>query len=241
MLKSPIKSPLFAATLCLLAASAAHADLKVVQTTQISSPQLQAYLETMTPQQRAQMAKSGNPLLSGAPTRTVVYIQGDKTRAEIGPMIYILVPSTHNTAVLNPKAHTYTLQPYKAPALTGTGKPQVTVKDTGQSKVILGHPAKHYLMKATLPSQPGTVIQGDVWAATDIPKPTMLATGGPLASLQEQFSKIKGYPLRTTLVITGSPMGNTTVKSNVVSVSKAALPGSLFKVPAGYKKTTAGG
>ena len=121
------------------------------------------------------------------------------------------------------------------------GQGTATVKDTGQTKTIAGHPTRHYLLTATLASQPGTIIQGDIWAASDIPQPSLLSTGsGPFAVLQSQLRKIKGYPLKSTLAVTGSPLGSTTVITNAVSVSKAALPASLFVIPAGYTKSTGG-
>ena len=107
--------------------------------------------------------------------------------------------------------------------------------------MIQGHPARRYLMSATLASQPGTVIQGDIWAAQDLPRPSLPATGqgGPFAVFQNLLNKVKGFPLKTTLAVTGSPLGSTTVTTSVVSVSKAALPASDFAVPAGYTRSTA--
>ena len=226
---------LAASALAALTASAARADLKVVQTTTIDSPQLKAYMETMTPQQRAQMGRSANPLLSGAPQRTTVYVHGTKTRADIGPVTYIVDAATRQATTVNRTTRTYTSQPYTQPSAGGS--PNATVKDTGQIKMIAGHPSRRYFLTATIPSQPGTLIQSDIWAAQDLSQPPPLTTGGgPLSSLQNLFKKIKGYPMQSSLAITGSPLGSTTVKTSVVSVSQAPLPASLFAIPAGYKK-----
>ena len=225
-----------------LTGPAARADLKVVQNTSIDSPQLKAYLDTMTPQQRAQMAHSGNPLLRGGPQQTVIFVHGTQTRADVGAMTYLVNSATHQTIVLNRTSHTYTTQPYRSPAMNGAGQIQATVKDTGQTKFIAGHPARRYLMTATVPSQPGTIIRGDIWAAQDLPQPAQISTGsGPFAAIQSQFRKVKGYPLKTSLAINGSPLGDTTVSSSVVSISKAALPASIFAIPAGYAKASNGG
>ena len=214
---------------------AAQADLKVVQTTSLDSPQLKAYEETMTPQQRAQMAHSGNPLFQNGPQQTTVYVHGTHTRLDVGNLSYLVDSATRRTDVVNRQTHTYTVQPYRIPANAGQGA--VTVKDTKQTKLIAGHLCRHYFTTATLASQPGTLVQGDIWAASDIPQPSLLSGGGgPLAVLQAQFRKIKGYPLKSTLAVTGSPLGNTTVSTNVVSVSKTALPASVFSIPAGYTK-----
>ena len=222
----------------LSACGAAHADLKIVQTTQLDNPQLKAYEETMTPQQKAQMAHSGNPLFQSGPQQTTLYEQGTRTRLDIGSVTYLVDSAAHQTEAINRRTHTYTVQSYRAPAAAAGA--QVTVKDTKQTKLIAGHLCRHYLTTATLPSQPGTLIQGDIWAAQDIPQPSALTAGsGPLAALQSQFRKIKGYPLKSSLVVTGSPLGNTTVQTSVVSVSQAPLPSSLFSVPAGYTKAAA--
>lgn len=218
---------------------AAHADLKVVQTTRIDNPQLKAYEETMTPQQRAQMAHSGNPLFSNGPQQTAVYSSGSRTRLDIGTLTYLVDSAARRTEVVNRRTHTYSVQPYRAPT---AGQPTVTVKATKQTKLIAGHLCRHYFTTATLASQPGTLIQGDIWAASDIPQPAALSAGsGPFAALQSQFRKINGFPLKSSLVVTGSPLGNTTVQTSVVSVSKAALPASTFAVPAGYTKSAAQG
>ena len=218
---------------------AAHADLKVVQTTRIDSPQLKAYEETMTPQQKAAMAHSGNPLFQSGPQQTALYTQGAHTRLDIGTLTYLVDSAAHKTEVINRRTHTYRVQPYRVPS---AGQTTVTVKDTKQTKMIAGHLCRHYFTMATLASQPGTIIQGDIWAAQDIPQPAALSAGsGPFAALQSQFQKIKGFPLKSSLVVTGSPLGNTTVQTSVVSVSKAALPASTFAVPAGYTKAAAQG
>ena len=218
---------------------AAHADLKVVQTTRIDNPQLKAYEETMTPQQRAQMAHSGNPLFQGGPQITALYTHGTHTRLDIGTTTYLLDSAGRTTETVNRRTRTYSVQPYRAPSV---GQTTVTVKDTKQTKMIAGHLCRHYFTTATLASQPGTLIQGDIWAAPDIPQPAALSAGsGPFAALQSQFRKINGFPLQSSLVVTGSPLGNTTVQTSVVSVSKAPLPASTFTVPAGYAKAAAPG
>ena len=227
---------LFAAAAALLPlGGAAHADLKIVQTTRIDNPQLKAYQETMTPQQKAAMAHSGNPLLQSGPQLSALYLQGSRTRVDLGTISYLVDGAARKTEIVNRRTHTYTVQPYRTPS--PAAQTTVTVKDSGQTKVIAGHSCRRYFTTATLASQPGTIIQGDIWAAADIPQPAALATGaGPFAALQSQFQKIKGFPLKSSLTVTGSPLGNITVQTSAVSVSKAALPPSTFAVPAGYKK-----
>ena len=247
MTKTPTKTPLIVsltlsalAALTVIAAPAARADLKVVETLRIDSPQLKAYMDSMTPQQRAQMSRSGNPLLSGAPQVTTFYVHGSKSRADVGPLTYVSDAATNQTTTINRRSHTYSTM--QTPTTGGTGQTTSTIKDTGQTKVIQGHPSRHYLMSATLASSPGTVIQGDTWAAQDLPQPSLPTSGqGPFAVLQNLLKKVKGFPLKTTLAVTGSPLGSTTATISVVSVSKATLPASDFAIPAGYAKSTAVG
>lgn len=226
------------AVLAALAVPAAYADLKVVQTLRIDSPQLKAYMDSMTPEQRAKMSHSGNPMFSGAPQVTTVYVRGGKSRADIGPMTYVSDAATNQTTVIDRRRHTYTTMQTPTGA---TGQISAQVKDTGQTKMIQGHPSHRYAMTATLASQPGTVIQGDIWAAQDLPRPTLPASSqGPMAVMQGLMRKIKGFPLKTTMAVTGSPLGSTTVTSSVMSVSQAPLSTSLFAVPAGYAKSSMG-
>jgi len=227
-----------AALAALSAASAARADLKVVQTLRIDSPQLKAYLDSMTPEQRAKMSRSGNPMFSGAPQVTTLYLRGSKSRADIGPTTYLSDAATHQTTVIDRRRHTYTT--IQTP-VAQVGQISATVKDTGQTKVIQGHPTHRYMMTGTMTSQPGTVIQGDIWAAQDLPQPTLPSgSQGPLAVMQDLMRKIKGFPLKTTMAVTGSPLGSTTVSTSVLSVSKAPLSASMFAVPAGYTKSGMG-
>jgi len=235
------RSVAMAGALAILTVSAVHADLKVVQTTQIDNPQLDAYMETMTPEQRAAMAHTSNPLLRVGPQQTVVYVRGPQTRADMGGNTYLVNAATHKTEVLYRASRTYTTRPYQAPPSGAASPVQATVKDSGQTKMIAGHLARRYFITATMASQPGTIIRGEIWAALDLPRPAQSATGmGPFTMIQSVFKNVKGYPLRTSLAVTGSPMGDTTIVSNVVSISKSPLPASVFAIPAGYKKSAAG-
>lgn len=238
MTKTAFAISTLAVGLAALTVSAARADLKVVQTLKIDSPQLKAYMDSMTPAQRTQMSRSGNPLLSGGSQVTTLYVHGSKSRADVGPMTYLSDSATHQTTMIDRRKHTYATVPMPAAA---AGQITATVKDTGQKKVIQGHPSRRYAMTATLPSQPGTVIQGDIWAAQDLPSPTLPASGqGPMAVMQNLMHKVKGFPLKTTVSVTGSPLGSTTVTSSVVSVSQAPVSASMFTVPAGYTKSATG-
>jgi hypothetical protein len=68
---------------------------------------------------------------------------------------------------------------------------------------------------------------------------TMMAAMGPMASgaskMQEQFKKIKGFPLASTT--TTNIMGHKSVSSTeVTAVKYGPIPASAFEIPAGYTK-----
>ena len=221
----------------LAGASAARADLKVVQNTTVKNPQLAAMMQSMAPQQRAMVARSGaGAFFGGGPLTTTLYSQGSKTRVDLGPQSTIVDTATHKLILLNRMTHTYTTRAYSPSAVAS--QVQATVKDTGQTRAILGHPARRYLLSMSSAQMQGGHIAGDVWSAQDLPQPPAAAfSGGPAAALQGQFRKIKGMPLIVNMVVTGSPVGDTTIRSVTQSVSRAPLPSSLFAIPAGYKRT----
>ena len=68
---------------------------------------------------------------------------------------------------------------------------------------------------------------------------SMMAAMGPMGanmdSMQEQFKKMKGFPLASKT--TTSVMGRTTVTTNeVTDIKNGAIPATAFEVPAGYTK-----
>ena len=219
---------------------AARADSKIVQSTTIDAPQLRAMLQQLSPQQKAQMGKmSGGmgSMMSGAPTISTTYISGQKTRSDLGTLSFIINKGTHKMVLLNRATHVYQIQPYN-PAPAGSGpasQMKASVKDTGQTKIIMGHRAHHYKITAT-GGMAGT-IQGDSWAAPDIAAPASMGgmSGGPTAGLQGVYGKVKGMPLQLTMVISGGMTGTMTIKAAVKSITNTPLPASTFATPPGYK------
>ncbi|MBV9851835.1 MAG: hypothetical protein JO250_19380 [Armatimonadetes bacterium] len=224
----------------LAGASAARADLTVVQSTTIKNPQITAMMQSMSPQQRAMMARSGaGAFMGGGPLTSTLYSQGSKTRVDVGPQSTIVDAAAHKLIMLNRATHTYRSSPYSPNAMAG--QMQASVRDTGQTKTILHHPARHYVLTMTSARMQGARISGDIWSAQDLPQPpaAALAAGGPAAALQGQFRKIKGLPLLVNMTISGTPVGDTSIHSVTKSVSRAPLSASLFTVPAGYKRAAA--
>ena len=151
---------------------------------------------------------------------------------DIGPLSTIVDTAAHKIISINRATRTYSTSAYSPGAMAG--QVQASIKDTGQTKTILGHPARHYLMSMTSARMPSGRISGDVWSAQDLPQPPAAAfSGGPAAALQGQFRKIKGMPLIVNMVVTGSPVGDTSIRSVTKSVSRAPLSASLFADPGG--------
>jgi len=217
-------------------AGAAGADVTAVQTTTIDNPQLKAMMQSLSPEQRARMAQMG---LSSVIT-SKSYVKGAKSRTDVGKVTSVIVDSaTRRMISLNRISHTYSTQALNANAAQGM---KVSLKPTGQTKTILGHLCRDYKLSMSGTSASGPVsVTGDIWAAPDLPRLAASPLGsGPAAAISSQWSKIAGMPLQAVLVIGGSPMGKTTVRTTVRSVTQTPLPASLFAVPAGYRPGPAG-
>lgn len=219
------------ATLALAAVS--HADVKVVQSMTIDNPQIKAAMQSMSPEQRAMMAKMG----MGGNTALTIYVSGKKSRIDFGAITSAIVnESTGKATILNRTAHTYSTQPIKSPEASATSSGKATVKATGKSKTLLGHLCREYRVSAGNPAGPGSAVSGDMWVAGDLPRPSLRAMPvGPTAALKSQWSKIPGMPLKMDMTMVGGPMGKTVVHMVAKSVSKANLPAATFAIPAGYK------
>lgn len=217
-----------------LAAPAAHADLTLVQTTTISNPQITAALQSMTPQQRAQVQKSGSPFFQTGPQTVTIYTHGRQSRLDYGGYSFIANPATHQVLTLNRRTRTYSTRPL--PASQSGGFSGATVRDLHQSKTILGHVAHHYAVATANVAGAGSQLKADVWAAPDLAQPSgSLTGGGPTGPLQSLLRQVKGLPLQTTLIVAGSPVGTVTAKSVAKSLSTKPVAPSVFVLPAGYK------
>lgn len=217
-----------------LAAPAAHADLTLVQTTTISNPQITAALQSMTPQQRAQVQKSGSPFFQTGPQTITIYTHGKQSRLDYGGYTFIADPATHQVLTLSRRTHTYSSRPLPQAQSGGFGG--ATVRDLHQSKTILGHVTHHYTVATANVGGAGSQLKADVWAAPDLAQPTASLTGGgPTGPLQSLLRQVKGLPLQTTVIVAGSPVGTVTVKSIARSLSTRPVAPSAFALPAGYK------
>jgi hypothetical protein len=218
-------------------ATTAGADVTVVQTATIDNPQLKAMMQSLSPEQKAQMAQFG----MGSTITSKSYIKGTKSRTDVGKITSVIVDSATGKMIsLNRVSHTYSTQPLNAKAGRGT---KISLKATGKTKTILGHLCRDYKLNMTSPAASGAMtITGDVWAAPDLPRLAAppLGASGPAAAIAAQWGKIAGMPLQAVMVIGGSPMGRTTVRTMVHSVATTPLSASVFAIPAGYKPGPAG-
>ncbi len=228
-----------AAFAALLAPLPARADLTLVQTTTIINPQITAALQSMTPQQRAQVQRSGNPFFHSGPQTTTLYVQGKKSRLDYGAYTVIADPGTGRIVTLNRKTHTYSTRPYSAGS--GGGIAGATPRDTHQTRRILGHVAHRYIVQTANVAGAGSQLKADVWAAPDLPRPALLdGAGGGQSPAQALLRQVKGLPLQTTVVVAGSPLGTITLKSLAKSVSIAPVAASVFALPPGFKAGNTG-
>lgn len=217
-----------------LAAPAARADLTFVQTTTINNPQITAALQSMTPQQRAQVQKSGSPFFQTGPQTVTIYTHGSQSRVDYGAYSVIANTATHQVVTLNRRSRTYSTRPL--PPSQGNPFSGMTVRDLHQSKTILGHVAHHYTVATANVAGAGSQLKADVWAAPDLAQlSSSLTGGGPTGPVQSLLRQVKGLPLQTTVTVAGSPVGTVTVKSVAKSLSTRPVAASAFALPAGYK------
>lgn len=213
-------------------AGAAHADVKVVQSMTIDNPQLKAAMQSMSPEQRAQMAKMG----IGGTIQSILYVSGRKSRTDIGAVNSTIInEASGKMTMINRTSHTYSTRPFGGTAGKTAGGATASIKPTGKTKVILGHLCRDYRVNVSSASMPGG-ISGDIWAAPDLQRlPLPALSGSPLAALGSQWSKIAGLPLQVTLTAAGSSMGTTVVRTIATSIKTTPLPASVFAIPAGYQ------
>ena len=106
-------------------------------------------------------------------------------------MTTIVDTAAHKIISVNRATRTYSTSVYSPNAMAG--QVQATIKDTGQTKSILGHPARHYLLSMTSAQMPSGRIAGDVWSAQDLPQPPAAAfSGGPAAASRACSARSRG-------------------------------------------------
>ena len=122
------------------------------------------------------------------------------------------------------------------------------VHKAGTSRKVAGYTCENWIVKMGQLSTSEECITNDLqlpaqaWTMyksfADTMKSAMGAMG-PMAKgatdMQEQFKKMKGFPLSTTTTV--DIMGRKSVStSEVTEVRKGAIPSSAWEIPSGYKK-----
>jgi hypothetical protein len=138
-------------------------------------------------------------------------------------------------------------QKAKMEAMMG-GMFAVTVEKSGGSRKVAGYDCDNWTVSV------GQFSKSEECVTTQLKYPaaawdaykgfadnmkTMMAAMGPMAKgamkMQDQFKKMKGFPLANTT--TTNVMGHKSVTaSEVTSVKYGAIPPSVFEIPAGYTK-----
>jgi hypothetical protein len=204
-----------------------------VERIHIDSPQLNSMMQSMSPDQKKRMAAMGfSPDMV-----TTIYVSGNRQRTDAGPMSIFSDMNAHKVVMINHMTKTQTSMPLNTSAVQQqVAGMTANVVDTGKTSVILGHVAHLYKVSMDSAAQ-GTKTTGEIWAAPDIPGPKSNPFGAQMGGLNAaEMAKIKGFPLKFTLKVTGGPAGATTITGNVKSVSLAPLNASTFTVPAGYQQ-----
>ncbi|BDI28912.1 hypothetical protein CCAX7_009630 [Capsulimonas corticalis] len=186
-------------------------------------------------------------------SNTTTYMSGHKVRTDSSFMSFIVNPDAGKMWFLNNTAHTYTVTPFDAAQskqmmqsiLKGRAvdmnAANYKVTDTGRTTKILGHTARHYIVKMsmTLMGQATTMTQ-DILAAQDLSAADTGAFGGGSGPGQ-----VHGLPLVTTTTYHSGLTEGMISKQVVTSLTTTPIPASTFDLPDGYtltenKDTTSG-
>jgi hypothetical protein len=202
--------------------------------------------------------RSTGSMSPSGPTEETVYIAGDKIVTE-SPTIRTIVDLDQRTITSADKAKkAYSVTTFdelraqmdmmrksleslppeqrkQMGALFDDSEP-VTIKPTGKTETIAGHPAKEH-------SVSGGPYSGSVWTTDAIAKPAAFVKwkgieqtrGGAARRLGEAMEKLDGFPLRTRIDMKGGPHP-ISLSNEVLEIKEASPPGDVLKVPAGFTK-----
>jgi len=220
------------AAVAAVCSSAALADVKAVEKVTIDSPQLNAAMESLPPQQREKMRAMG----VGTNMQITLYASGNRQRTDVGAMSIYLDMNNQKMIQVNRTSKTMTSMPYSPEIvkqqMTGT---TTHITPTGKTMVILSHVARLSKMTSVNTAQ-GVTTVGEIWSAPDVPalksNPFAAQMGG--MSMAE-IAKIKGFPMKFKLTTTGGYTGKMTISGVVTSLSTTPLPSRTFAIPTGYR------
>lgn len=118
----------------------------------------------------------------------------------------------------------------------------VTIKATGKTDTMLGHPVKQYAVTSGLAS-------GDLWVTEDFLPPgdvgawkdamtTMSGPNGPGGKLAAALADLRGSQLRSSFTTKIGPR-QMTVVTEVIEITSKSAPAEVTKPPAGFEKVAA--
>ncbi|MCW3061913.1 MAG: hypothetical protein JWQ02_3734 [Capsulimonas sp.] len=218
------------------AAQPARADLSIVQTTTIDAPGVKSMLSEIPQASRAPLLGMISPMLTGAPWITTTYLKGQRMRTDMGQTTTVINADSGNQFTLNRQTQAYSVGPYD-PFQKAAGTMTCTITPTDQTQSMLGRTVRRYAVTMTSSVLPSSAIQGEIWAAPDLPTPPVPGfTDGTAAAMQAEMSKVKGMPLAYRLVYHNTPAGDITLTSYATQIREDTLTASTFTIPSSYHK-----
>ncbi len=196
------------------------------------------------------------------------FYKGHKMAVQREDRTTIVDLDNRTVTVIHRKEKTYATARFRLPEATastgtlGNIRTDTRLKETGRQKAIGGHLARQifYTMDIRLPGQDELLarMEAEVWVAREIPGAKEMAPmqlisesilapspandssglGKSFSDFQRAMDRIGGTPLSETVrVQLGEKLLlNTTSESS--DFSSAAIPSSVFAVPAGYRRIT---
>lgn len=202
---------------------------------------------------------------SGGPPSTYLY-KGQKARIDTGDIAVILDFDAHTVTTLHAGQRTYSVKSFSesAPATNTTGAIKSAARATGQTRTINGFNSHETVMTVDMEDAKsrqlgtGMEMEADVWASPDVPGarelhafftrnkadfPWAALTGGNnpatqlgMAAFQRGIADMDGVQMLQLIRMKagGASLLEITVESS--GFSTAAIPDSMFAIPADYRK-----
>ena len=213
-----------------------RADTTIVAAATFNWPYM---TKSYSPQLHETLRHSGQDVFSGQPMVIKLSIKGTKSRMDVGSQIILVDRQKKKYTTLDMNSHTYIVRPEISGSSSRAGID--ILHDTGQTKIILGHIAHHYVIKSAGAARNISSVT-DIWVALDLPQfPELAAVSGPAPMVNTLWKRLPGTPLLIVLKAKQAQYGEMTYRWEVKAVSQKKLPATLFKIPKNYKLTSLSG
>jgi len=229
--------------LVLLAAPFARADQRFTIVLRLTNGPYPSTLTSVTkgdPKLEAEFKKDMQDqpvtaLMMGIPITLTVWSAGGKERVDMGPASFLTTHHPELTIGLDRKAKTFQTMPPDEPAPAKL--PPLKVKDTGRTRTIVGHLTHEYAIDTR--GSDGKPLRMRMWTTPDLP--SVPVSANPLfrqmsPAQRMAFAQIKGAVLRFEMEMPSEGKKPETFSSQIIAISDAPIPPSIFEIPAGYKK-----